>query len=189
MVFVFDLWLPILVSAVFVFIASSVIHMAIPLHKSDYKRLPNEDKALDSLRQHGLQPGQYMFPSASSMKEMGSPEMIAKMNQGPVGYMILLPNGPFRIGRSLGQWFVLSIVISFFVAYVAGLGLEPGAETTLVFRMTSSVALLGYGVSAATDSIWKGVSWGVTARFLFDGLVYGIATAAAFAWLWPEAAA
>lgn len=38
------LWLPILLSAVIVFVASSIIHMAIPIHKNDYRQLPDEDK-------------------------------------------------------------------------------------------------------------------------------------------------
>ena len=32
------LWLPILLSAVLVFVASSLIHMASPWHKSDFRR-------------------------------------------------------------------------------------------------------------------------------------------------------
>lgn len=189
MVPLLDLWLPILLSAVIVFVASSVIHMALPLHKNDSRSLPNEEQVLAALRAGGAAPGQYMFPRPSSMKDMCSPEMLAKFKQGPVGNMNLMPNGAPSMGKSLGQWFTLSLAISAFVAYAAGLGLERGADGMLVFRVASAVALLGYGVSSATDSIWKGVPWSVTAKFMFDGLVYALVTGGTFCWLWPASGA
>jgi hypothetical protein len=100
-----------------------------------------------------------------------------------------MPNGPWNMGKSLTQWFVLSLLISASAGYVAGLGLAPGAEALLAFRVTSAAALLGYAVSSAMDSIWKGVAWSVTAKFFFDGLVYALVTGGTFAWLWPAAAA
>ena len=48
MVPIHALWLPILLSAVIVFVASSIIHMALPIHKSDYRKLPDEAKVLDT---------------------------------------------------------------------------------------------------------------------------------------------
>ena len=47
------LWLPILLSAVIVFVASSIIHMLLPIHKSDYRQLPEEDRVLGTLRAAG----------------------------------------------------------------------------------------------------------------------------------------
>jgi hypothetical protein len=182
-----DLWLPILLSAVFVFIASSVIHMVIPIHKSDYSKLPGEAAILEAMRGQGLKRGGYMFPCAGSLKEMTSPEMIAKLNEGPVGFMTVYPNGPMPMGKSLTQWFLFSIVISIFAAYVGTFCLARGADYMVVFRLTGTIAFLGYGVSNVTDSIWKGVSWGVTFKFVIDGLVYGLVTAGAFGWLWPAA--
>jgi hypothetical protein len=76
------LWLPILLSAVFVFIVSSILHMAIPIHKGDFSKLPDEDKLLAAMRTHGVVPGDYMFPCPTSMKDMASPEMTAKFKQG-----------------------------------------------------------------------------------------------------------
>ena len=113
------LWLPILLSAVFVFIASSIIHMLLPIHRSDFKKLPDEDKIRDAVR--GTPPGQYMFPNASSMKECSSPEMVAKFNEGPVGIVIMHKNGPITMGKPLSQWFVYCVVIGIFVAYLTGL--------------------------------------------------------------------
>jgi hypothetical protein len=182
------LWLPILVSAVFVFVVSSVIHMALPIHKGDYQKLPKEDAVLDAMRAAGLPPGQYMFPCPESMKDMCSPEMTAKFQRGPVGNVIVRPSGAPSMGAALGQWFVFCLVVGVFVAYLTGLALPPGAEPMRVFRIAATVALLGHGFSSITDSIWKGVSWGVTGKFLFDGVLYCLASGAAFAWLWPAAA-
>jgi hypothetical protein len=60
MQFLAALWLPILLSAVIVFIVSSIMHMVLPYHKSDYRQLPEEDKILASLRPAGLQKGVYV---------------------------------------------------------------------------------------------------------------------------------
>ncbi len=183
---VFDLWLAILVSSAVVFIASSILHMVIPIHKGDFKKLSGEENLLESFREQGVAPGAYMFPCPDSMKDMGSPEMLEKYNKGPVGWMMVLPNGPPAMGKSLIQWFLFSVLIGVFTAYMATLaGLRTGAEYSLVFRITGTVSILGYAVSNITDSIWKGVSWGTTLKFIFDGLVYGLLTAGVFGWLWP----
>jgi len=188
MAFLSDLWLPILLSAVFVFVVSSILHMALPFHKGDCKPLPGEEGVLDALRAAGVQPGEYMFPGAECMKDMGTPEMRAKFQRGPVGMMTVMPNGPINMGRSLAQWFVFSLVISVFCGYLATALLPHGAEYLAVFRLTGTVAVLAYGVSHVPDSIWKGVSWSITAKFLLDGVIYGLVTAGTFGWLWPSAA-
>lgn len=185
MVAISELWLPIVVAAVFVFIASSVIHMLLPIHRSDYGKVPKEDELRATLRDAGIQPGEYVIPCAGSMKEMGDPEFVAKMNEGPVLFMNVRPNGPMNMGAQLGQWFGLSILISAIAGYVAGITVPAGADYMLVFRITGTVAFTGYAVSAITDSIWKGISWSITAKYVFDGLVYGLVTAGAFGWLWP----
>ena len=64
------LWLPILLSAVVVFIVSSIIHMATPWHKGDYLKIPDEDKAMDALRPLAIPPGDYMVPRPSSVQEL-----------------------------------------------------------------------------------------------------------------------
>ena len=185
MAFLTELWLPILLAAVFVFIASSVIHMAIPIHKHDHSRLPNEAVVLTTMREAGVGPGSYMFPFADSMKDMGSPEMLAKFQAGPVGFARIFPNGPMAIGKSLAQWFAFSIVVSAVAAYLAHAVLPAGESYLQVFRVTGTVAFVAYGFGSISESIWKGQSFGTTARYLFDALVYGLVTAGAFGWLWP----
>jgi hypothetical protein len=187
MEFVADLWLPILLSAVFVFVMSSILHMVLPFHKGDYKKLPGEEKVLAEMRAQGVQRGHYTFPCPGSMKEMCSPEMIEKYKQGPVGHMIILPSGPPTMGKCLTLWFLYSVLVSFLVAYVASFTVDYGAEYLTVFRLTGTVAVIAYAVGVLCDSIWKGQSWTITLKFVFDGVVYGLVTAGTFSWLWPVA--
>jgi len=186
MSFLSELWLPIVLSAVFVFVVSSVIHMAVPWHKGDWKKVKSEDAMLDALRAAGLEPGTYMFPCAGSMKEMGTPEMKAKLERGPVGHMTLLPPGGYNMGRSLVAWFVYSVIVGLLVAYVAWNSLGATASFTEVFRIAGTAGILGYAVGALQDWIWKGQRGSVTGKFVVDGILYGLATGATFAWLWPE---
>lgn len=188
MAFLSDLWLAILVAAVLVFVVSSLVHMVLQYHKCDYGRIEGEAEFLKVLRARGLKPGNYVFPGCASMKEMGSPEMLAKYREGPVGHMTVLPNGVPSIGKSLGQWFAFCVVIGVFVAYAAWHALPKGAPYLQVFRLTGTLALLGYSASYGVDSIWKGQRWSATSKYIFDGLLYALVTAGAFGWLWPAAA-
>lgn len=181
-----DLWLPILCSAVFVFIVSSILHIVIPIHKADFKKLPGEEKVLAEMRAQGVQPGTYCLPCAGSLKDAGTPEMIEKFKLGPVGFLTIIPSGAPAMGKNLVQWFLYSILIGVLTGYAATLALSPGAEYMAVFRLTAVVSIMAYAVGTISDSIWKGQSWTITAKFIFDGILYGLVTAGAFGWLWPE---
>ena len=185
MEFLSELWLPILVSAVAVFLASSVIHMMLPIHRSDMKQLPEEDTVRAALREAGVTQGEYCFPWAQSMKDLGEPGMLAKFQEGPVGMLTVRPSGTPGMGKSLVQWFLYTIVVSVFAAYLAWEALGPGVDYLSVFRFAGTVAVLAYANSNVTNSIWKGASWATTAKFVFDGVVYGTVTAGVFGWLWP----
>ena len=91
------LWLPIVLSAVLVFIASSIIHMLLTYHRSNYGKLPNEDVLLAAMRDAKVPPGNFGFPWCASPKEMGSTEMTEKYKQGPVGFMTVMPSGDVSI--------------------------------------------------------------------------------------------
>jgi len=114
---VMSLWLPILVSAVIVFVVSSIIHMVLPYHRNDFGKVPAEDEVMDALRKFEIPPGEYVVPRAGTPKEMGTPEFAEKTKKGPVLFMTVLPNGPMAMGASLVQWFVYSIVVGIFAAY------------------------------------------------------------------------
>ena len=115
------------------------------------------------------------------MKELGEPEMIEKHKRGPVGFLTIQPNGPPGIGRNLALWFAYSIVISIFAAYITSfLTINSAREA---FRLTGTVAVLSYAVTHLHNSIWKAQPWKTTAKYLFDGIVFGLLTGAVFAWL------
>ena len=187
MEFLTELWLPILLSAVFVFIVSSVIHMALPIHNNDFKKINNEDVVLDAMRANDVKAGCYMFPWAGSMKELGTPEMIEKMKRGPVGWLTVAPPGGLNIGKSLVWWFVFSLIVGILVAYAGWHSLGAGPGYLQVFRLTGVAAVLGYAVGHFHNSIWRGASWATTGKFIAEGVVYGLVTAGTFGWLWPEA--
>ncbi|HIF22042.1 MAG TPA: hypothetical protein EYQ27_09080 [Gemmatimonadetes bacterium] len=187
MVTLVDLLLPILVSSIVVFFVSSLFHMVLPIHKNDYKQIPGEDDVRAAIRNANVPPGEYMLPCPKDMKDCQSPEILAKMNEGPVGVVIIRPNGPMQMGKALLQWFIYSLVVGFVAAYVASFTISAGAEYSLVFRVTGTIAIAIYALSNVMESIWKGVSWKIALKFVGDGIAYGLVTGATLAWLWPEA--
>jgi hypothetical protein len=186
MVSIHALWLPILLSSVIVFVASSIIHMALPIHKSDYRKLPDEAKVLDTLRATGITPGrEYRFPYCTQ-KEMKSPENMEKLKRGPVGLLVIMQSGAPNMGKFLGQWFIYCVVVSIFAAYLTGRTRAPGTEYLEVFLVAGCTAFIGYSLAQAQNSIWRGVTWGVTLKHMLDGLIFGLLTGGTFGWLWPR---
>lgn len=185
MVSIAALWLPIVLSAVLVFVASAVIHMVLKIHKGDYRGLPDEERILSVMREAGVEPGYYAFPYAPDPAQMDDPDVIARYERGPVGLMAVVPDGPPAMGKHLAQWFVHALVVAVFVAYLAGRTMAPGAEYLEVFRVAGTATFLVYAVAAPIDSIWRGVPWSVTVKNVFDGAVYALLVAGAFAGFWP----
>lgn len=180
------LWLPILVATVLVFIASSVIWMALPYHKSDTRKLPDEGAALEPLATQDLAPGAYRFPWADDMKAMKEPAFIEKLSRGPVGFLTILPKGEFPMGKTLTQWAIYCLAIGVLVAYVTGRTLAPDAHYLEVFRVAGTVAFLAYSGGHLPDAIWWGKPFANAWKEVADGLIYGLLTAGAFGWLWPR---
>jgi hypothetical protein len=180
------LWLPILLSAVIVFVASFILHMLLPFHRSDYRKLPDEEKVLDSLRTAGVTPGRvYIFPHCDH-KNMKAPETQEKFKRGPVGHLTIIPSGPPAMPKFLGQWFVNLLVVGVFAAYLTSRTRPAGTDYLEVFRVAGCSAFMGYSLGLIQDSIWRGQTWGVTFKHLLDGLIYALLTAGTFGWLWPK---
>jgi len=187
MVDVTSLWLPVLASAVLVFIVSSVIHMVTPWHKGDYARAPNEDGVMQALRPFALRPGDYMLPRPSSMDEMRSAAFVEKANLGPRIVMTVLPGGPMSMGKNLIGWFVYLLVVAAMVALLDAIVVQPGEHHHHVFHVTIIAAFLGYAAALWQMVIWYNRSIGTTLRSTIDGVVYALITAAVFSYLWPAA--
>ncbi len=146
---------PILISAVIVFIASSIMHTVLPYHRSDYRQLPDEDKLLAVLRGAGLTRGLYIFPFGTH-KDMKTPAMQEKYKQGPVGMMTVFPNGPVAMPKFLAQWFGYCLIVAFFVAYLTGHTVAPGTPYLAVFRVAGTVAFMAYGLGQAQQRHLEG---------------------------------
>ena len=180
------LWLPVLLSGILVFIASSIIHMASPWHRSDYPKVPNEDRVREALRALAIPPGDYMIPRPSSRADLRSPEFAAKINTGPVMILTVMPNGPMPMLRNMGLWFLYCVAVSLFAGYIAGRALSSNAEYLEVFRFAGATAFIGYAVALWQMSIWYRRSWTTTLKATVDGLIYACLTAGTMGWLWPR---
>ena len=178
------LWLPIVLSAVIVFVASSIMHMLLTYHRSDYNKLPDEDKVRAALRAGNPKPGVYMVPFGT-YKEMNSPAMQEKFKEGPVGLLTLAPNGLPGMSKYLIQWFIYCLLIGYFVAYITAHTLPASAHYPAVFRVAGVTGFMAYGLGHLSNSIWRRHPWLSTIKEVIDGLVYGLLTAGTFGWLWP----
>ena len=186
MITIAALWLPILLSAVIVFIASSVIHMGPFWHRNDYPPMPRESEVLAALRPFAIPPGDYFVPRPSGMQEMRSHEFKEKLSQGPVAVITVMPNGMMSMRRNLAQWFVFVVVVSVFCAYIAGRTLPVATPYPRVFQIVGATGFIGYALALCQLSIWYRRSWSLTAKAALDGLIYGALTAGTFGWLWPR---
>jgi hypothetical protein len=179
------LWLPILATAVLVFIASSVVHMVFKWHNSDYRKVANEDEVMAALRAGSPTPGQYVFPHCSDMKQMQDDAMKNKYEQGPVGIITLLRPGMPNMGKHLAQWFVFCLVMSTAFAAIAvqtfGLAANPHEAGHLI----GLVSFLTFFSGSVMSAIWMGKPWGIVAKDLLDSLIYSTVCALTFMWLWP----
>ena len=186
MITIASLWLPILLSAVIVFIASTIIHMGPFWHRGDFPRMPRETEVLNALRPFAIPPGDYFIPHPGGREEMRSPEFKDKLNRGPVAVMTVMPNGMMSMRRNLLQWSVFLIVVGIFCAYIAGRTLPAGTPYPRVFQIVGATAFIGYVLALCELSIWYRRAWSLTAKAALDGLIYASLTAGTFGWLWPR---
>lgn len=185
MVTITSIWLLIVLSGVFCWLASALIHMLFKYHNFDYKQLPNEDEAIAVLGDQSPQPALYSMPYCIDMKKMGEQEMQDKFGRGPVALIAVMPNGMPPLGKLLSQQLAFFLFGSLLIAYVASLSLTAGSDPIAVFRLVFVVAFLAYGWAEIPYSIWMGHPWANCLRYLLDAIIYASVTAATFCWLWP----
>ena len=182
MTLLLSLWLPILLAAVGVFIASSIIHMATPWHHNDFRPMPDEARVLDALRSFDIKAGDYVVPHPRGRDDKAFAELAAR---GPMVTMTVLP-GQVVIARNLVLWFVYCIVVALCAAYIAGEALPPGAASKKVFQFAGATAFFGFALGLWQQTIWYSRSWVTTLKSTIDGLIYAAVIAGVFAWLWPR---
>ena len=183
-----QLWLPILLAAVGIFVASSIIHMFLHKlwHGPDYHGFSNEDEVAAVLRKGSPAPGLYMIPF-HKMEDMKKPEVIEKFKKGPLAFIMLRAGAAPAMGKPLSQWFMFCLLVALFTGYLAGATLAPGTESMQVFRVAATVAFMAIGFGSIPAGIWWGSPWGAVIKDLVDGLIYGLVAGAVFASLWPHA--
>lgn len=180
MEFLANLWLPIVVSAVLVWIASFLTHMVFPHHKSEFKGLPNEDAFNSALAD--TPPGLYMFQWCTPA-EMKDPVKMDRVKKGPNG-MLSIFSGPVNMGQNLILTLLFYLVVSVFVAYLGALVIHAPTEYLFRFRVCGTVAFCAYGLGWIPFFIWfkSGKFW----PNMFDSVLYALLTAGVFASMWPR---
>jgi hypothetical protein len=180
-------WLPILASAIGVFVASSLIHMVFKWHNSDYRALSNEAEVAAAIRAGAPAPGQYVIPHCPGMKDMANEATQAKFREGPVGFITLRPNGMPSMGSALGLWFAFTLLVATISAAIPLQIYGLGGERHAVAHLAALVTLLTYAGGSIQQGIWMGKPWRSVAKDLLDALIFAVVTAFAFAFLWPHA--
>lgn len=182
-----SLWLPVVVSAVAVWLVSALLHMALKYHRADYKQLADEEAVGAALRKAAPAPGLYAIPYCLDAAAMKDPAVQERYRKGPVGLVALMKSGPPAMGRHLGLWLLFCLLVSFVAGYLARHTLTAASPELLAMRLTGTVAFVGYGFGAIQSSIWQGIPWSNTVRSLIDAAIYALVTGAVFWWLWPGA--
>jgi len=178
------LWLPILISAVGIFVAGSLIHMVFQWHMSDFKKFPNEDDVRTAIRAGNTEGGMYVVPSCPP-KDLKTPEMQKKMQEGPIGVLLVRRPGVVpNMAVPLIQWFAFILVTSAIIGYVAYKALLTPDTFGQVARLTGGLAFLAYGTGSIQFGIWYGKPWPTVAKDVLDAVIYATITALAFATLW-----
>ena len=176
-----ELWLPILVSAIIVFVVSALVWMVLPWHKSDFEKTGNEDAVRDALK--GSAPGYYMVPYCTDPAELKNEEVAQKYIDGPQAFITVVPNGMPQMGPKLIMSFLFYILVGIICAYFVTRTAGPDASYLGVFRIAGATAFIAYGVGYFQESIWFGRPWSLTAKNLLDAFIYGLLTGGVFGWL------
>ena len=178
---ILSLWLPIIVTAVVVFIAGAVIWMAMPWHKTDWRKTADEEAVRAALK--STSPGMYTVPNVPDAAAFKDPEMQQKMIDGPQAFITVVPSGLPQMGGKLAQNFVYNLVVAIVCAYMLSRTVSAGADYLTVFRITGNVAFVAYGFAYIQESIWFGRRWSMTGKHLLDALIYAVLTGGIFGWL------
>src|SRR5688572_21743400 len=179
-----SVWLPIVVSTVAIFIASSLIWMVLPWHRTEWSGVGGkEEAARNALR--GLTPGLYHLPHPATRAEMRAPEFQRKMKEGPMAFLTVLPNGMPNMARQMVSWVALIVFLMIVVAYVATRTRTPGTEYLEVFRIVGTTTWLAFGAATLQEAVWFGRPWRSVLTMNLDALIYALLAAGIFASMWP----
>ena len=198
--FLTHLWLPIVLSAVAVWFASALAWMAIHHHDKDRLPLPNEKEFMDFVESRKIPPGNYGFPDFQQCKGMTKDQKKAAyddMQKHPMGMLNVW--GPISMGGNMIWTFVVMLIVSTLIAYLAwaarphsmkvtvgGVSLGEGLTFGRIFQVVGTAGILAYCFASFPNDIWFQKSRRAMAMNFIDGVAFGLITGAVFAWLWPK---
>lgn len=186
MVTMMQLWLPILLAAIAVFVISSILHMVLRFwHADDMRGFNNEADIAAAIRNGNPSPGMYGIPFCT-MSDMKNPEILEKFARGPVGMVVLRRSGKLNMGANLLQWFLFCLLVAYFCAYLGIATLLAGTPASQVFRVLGTAGIMAFAIGVIPTGIWNGHPWKVVVKAVIDGIIYGLVIGAIFAWLWPK---
>eukprot|EP00697_Spironema_sp_BW2_P006865 gnl/Spiro4/21038_TR10264_c0_g1_i1.p1 gnl/Spiro4/21038_TR10264_c0_g1~~gnl/Spiro4/21038_TR10264_c0_g1_i1.p1 ORF type:complete len:211 (-),score=70.16 gnl/Spiro4/21038_TR10264_c0_g1_i1:51-647(-) len=168
--------LPVLLSAVFVFIASCLLHVVFPHHRHDYQKLPDEDSVSQALVHQRVQPGQYFLPHCGS--DPGNKEWQERVARLPSCFLWVAAPGSHVQLQTFISSFLFNVLVSAFVAFV--LSLARPATLCDGAVLAAVVAAGFYSLAFWWDVVWTARAVVPVLLDHLDAVVYGAATALAF---------
>jgi hypothetical protein len=181
-----ELWLPTILSAVAVFILSSIINMAVPWHRNDYAKFPDEAGVLDALRGFNLAPGEYLAPRPASRADMGTADFAEKVKRGPLVILNIASGDSVSLGKPLVLWLLYVIVVSAMAGHIAYPRHDLQVDSRSIFHTVALTSLLAYAGAQWQQTIWYRKPWLTSLKSTLDGLIYAVATGAIFVYFWPK---
>ncbi|GMV26771.1 MAG: hypothetical protein AMXMBFR58_28020 [Phycisphaerae bacterium] len=179
-----SLWLPIVVSAAAVWIVSAIMWMVMPHHRNDQVRLPDEKAFMDFVRSQGIPPGNYAFPDCKTAAARNAPEVKEALDKGPMGTLSVW-KPPMKMGPKMVATFVVLLIVSAIIGYLAALTIDPKPAAMRVLRVVGTAGILAYTFGGVCNMIWFGAYTRTIIASIVDGIVYGLVTGLVFMWLWP----
>jgi hypothetical protein len=172
--------MPIVASAVLVWLMGALIWTVLPWHKSDFSKTSDEAAVRSALK--GLSPGWYNVPHCNSMDELKNEDMQQKFKDGPLAFITIVPSGLPQMGGKLVSMIVYNLIVAVLCAYMITI-LGTDGTYLHVFRIACTTAFIAYGVAYIQDSIWFGRPWANTLKSFLDAAIYGLLTGGVFGWL------
>ena len=180
-----NLWLPILVATIAVWMASAVFWMVLPHHVKDMRKLSDEDGLIDALKGLGVGPGSYSFPFCADKASWKDEELMRKWTEGPSGFMTIMR--PQSMARNMVCTIVVNLFVSIFVAYLTSQARVPGADFASVFQVAATAGVMAYLFGWMGSAIWFQLSKNAWISNAIDSVAYGLIMGLVFALLWPGA--
>ena len=182
MEFLTDLWLPILITTIVLWISSTVAWMVMPHHFGDRRKIDCEDELMQFVEQQNIAAGNYMFPYPEKASDMNKPEHMQRYAKGPRGTLNVYNAVPMPVNVGLTVlYFAVTVSIIAYITHVACQTADNSTDFMRVFRISGTIGMLTYASNNVLNRIWfRQRVW----TDMVDGIVYGFLLGIIFASLW-----